>query len=211
MPKETKKARIRWLDDDDPYRSEPLPPEIKRIDRRVPRHEAPPLESFKRWPRSQAGFIAAGYMLQLKPYSSRLALAGSYRRGRDEVGDMDILFIPNPRIMARPIISKLMLTAKVVYMNGTDRWSFLSPEGLQIDIVSTTEESWGACLQYFTGSRDHNISLRGLAKRRGLVLNEYGLWRDGERIAGRDEGDIYKGLGLRWLPPKFREGPLRRR
>ena len=86
-------------------------------------------------------------------------------------------------------------------------------DGLQVDMRVVPAESFGAALVYFTGSKDHNIVLRGLAKDRGLKINEYGVFRvDGEKetfVAGRTEEEVYATLDLPWIPPELREGPPR--
>ena len=76
---------------------------------------------------------------------------------------------------------------------------------LQVDLEILDPGSWGAGLQYFTGSKDHNVHLRGMAVDRGLKLNEYGLFRGEEKLAGATEEEVYKGLGLPWIPPELRE------
>jgi DNA polymerase (family 10) len=96
---------------------------------------------------------------------------------------------------------------KEVLEQGTTKCSILTPEGIQVDLRVVEEDSFGAALQYFTGSKAHNIKLREMASRRGWKVNEYGLFResDGRKLAGKDEEGIYKALGLPWIPPELRE------
>ena len=94
-----------------------------------------------------------------------------------------------------------------ILASGKTKTSILTPEGLQVDLRVVPPESFGAALQYFTGSKEHNVRLRELAVRRGLKVNEYGVFRvrDGRRLAGREESDVYEVLGMPWIPPELRE------
>jgi DNA polymerase (family 10) len=130
--------------------------------------------------------------------------AGSLRRGRDTVGDLDLLvtghnldgladyFLKFPRI--GPILAK-----------GGDKASAKLSNGMQVDVRMLAPQSYGAALQYFTGSKEHNVALRDRAKRRGWKLSEYGLFEGEKVIAGRAEEQIYGKLGLAWIPPELRE------
>jgi DNA polymerase (family 10) len=133
--------------------------------------------------------------------------AGSLRRGRETVGDLDLLatgpgaeaaiekFIAHPRV--HEVLGKGPNKASVKF----------GLEGLQVDLRALPKESYGAALQYFTGSKEHNVALRARAQKMGLTLNEYALARidTKESVAGATEEDIYKTLGLRWIPPELRE------
>jgi len=135
----------------------------------------------------------------------RLAPAGSYRRGKDTVGDLDFLAVaddPNP-VMDR--LAKYR-AIKDVIARGDTKMSVMLQSGLHVDLRVVPEESFGAALQYFTGSKEHNVILRGMAKDLGLKINEYGVFRGDKRIAGREEEEVYGALGLPWFPPELREG-----
>ena len=138
------------------------------------------------------------------PAVQRLDFAGSYRRGKDSVGDLDLLVIAEDeketmdRLGAYPGVAQVLL-------RGPTKMSVRLAEGLQADLRVVPPESFGAALQYFTGSKDHNVVLRGMAKNRGLKINEYGVFRGEERIAGRTEEEVYATLELPWFPPELRE------
>lgn len=138
----------------------------------------------------------------------RAEAAGSLRRGRDTVGDVDLLVIAPPRA-ALKVVHRFESHRDVerVLESGTTRARVLLRGGLQVDLRIVAKESFGAALQYFTGSKEHNIALRTRALRRGWTINEYALARkrDGVRIAGASEEEIYAKLGLDWVPPEVRE------
>lgn len=133
--------------------------------------------------------------------------AGSLRRGKETVGDLDLLvtgpgaagaldtFVAHPKV--HEVLGKGPNKASVKY----------SLEGVQVDVRALSAENYGAALQYFTGSKDHNVALRSRAQRMGMTLNEYGLARveGGARMASAIEGEIYAALGLDWIPPELRE------
>ena len=137
----------------------------------------------------------------------RIEPAGSLRRGRETIGDLDLLatgpgaaaalerFTTHPKV--HTILGKGANKASVKY----------GLEGLQVDLRALPHESYGAAMQYFTGSKEHNVILRTRALKLGLTLNEYGLARldDGTRVAGETEEEIYEALGLAWIPPEMRE------
>ena len=139
-----------------------------------------------------------------------LAVAGSYRRGKDTVGDLDLLLCGQDFPAAGQAAVERILHAPgldQVLAQGENKISLRLHGGLQVDFRLLPPESLGAALQYFTGSQQHNISLRARAQQAGLKLNEYGLFRegDGERVAGATEAEIYTALGLAWIPPELRE------
>jgi DNA polymerase (family 10) len=138
------------------------------------------------------------------PGIRQLELAGSYRRGKETVGDLDVLAVADDPGAAMDHFGKLPDLAQVVG-RGETKMSVRLTSGLQVDLRVVPAESFGAALQYFTGSKDHNVALRGLAKARGLKINEYGVF-DGEKpIAGRTEKEVYGALGLPCFPPEMRE------
>jgi DNA polymerase (family 10) len=137
----------------------------------------------------------------------RITPAGSLRRGKETVGDLDLL-VTGPE--AEQAIERFVAHSKVseVLARGPNKASVrYGLEGLQVDVRALPAESYGAALQYFTGSKEHNIALRTRCVRMGYKLSEYGLFRaeDERKIAGETEEEIYHKLGLAWIPPELRE------
>jgi DNA polymerase (family 10) len=133
--------------------------------------------------------------------------AGSLRRGRETVGDLDLL-VTGPA--AGAVLDRFLAYPRVeeVLGRGENKASArVGREGLQVDVRALPRESFGAALQYFTGSKEHNVAVRTRAVRMGLKLSEYGLFRadDDVRVAGSTEEEVYEALGLRWIPPEMRE------
>jgi DNA polymerase (family 10) len=138
------------------------------------------------------------------PGVERCELAGSYRRGRDTVADLDLLVAATDDSRVIDAFCALPQVAEVVASGGTKATVRLG-SGLQVDLRVVPPESYGAALHYFTGSRAHNIALRRRAQLRRLRLNEYGLYRGEEAIAGRTEEKVFAAFGLPWIPPELRE------
>jgi DNA polymerase (family 10) len=147
----------------------------------------------------------------------QLELAGSYRRGRETIGDLDVLVESKDIAAVMDHFSKFE-GIEAVLGRGETKMSVRLGNALQIDVRVVPAESFGAALQYFTGSKAHNVVLRGLAKDRGLKINEYGVFRVEETehkkgreipteayVAGRTEKDVYATLDLPWIPPELRE------
>ena len=136
--------------------------------------------------------------------SGRVTVAGSYRRRRDTVGDLDLVVTADD---AAAVGNKLVSYENVaeVLAHGGTRTTVVLRSGIQVDVRAVPEQSYGAALLYFTGSKAHNIALRAIALRRGWKLNEYGLFSGKRRIAGLTEEDIYQKLGLAYIPPEMRE------
>jgi DNA polymerase (family 10) len=134
----------------------------------------------------------------------RVVVAGSYRRRRDTVGDLDVVVTAAD---GAAVGNKLVSYENVaeVLAHGPTRTTVVLRSGLQVDVRAVPEESYGAALAYFTGSQAHNIALRAIAAHRGWKLNEYGLFSGRRRIAGLTEEEIYKKLGLAFIPPELRE------
>ncbi len=130
--------------------------------------------------------------------------AGSLRRGRETVGDLDLLVTgrDNPTIAAH--ILKFPGIADVL-ANGEDKVSVKLKNDMQVDIRMLARSAYGAALMYFTGSKEHNVVLRSRAKKHGWTLNEYGLYHGEKLLASKTEEDIYAKLGLPWIPPELRE------
>ena len=133
-----------------------------------------------------------------------IAPAGSLRRMRDTVGDMDILVASSDPACVIDAFTQLG-PVRHVLAAGDTRASVLTHADLQIDLRVVARESFGAALQYFTGSKQHNVSLREIAIRKGYKLNEYGVYADAHRLAGETEEEVYQALGLAWVPPEIRE------
>ncbi len=147
------------------------------------------------------------YMKRLKVIEN-ISVAGSIRRMKETIGDIDILvsakkehwkeihehFTRYPEIME--------LLAK-----GETKSSVVLKSGRQVDLRTVEPESWGAALQYFTGSKQHNIRIRDIAKEKGLKVNEYGVFKADteERLGGKTEEEVYNLLGMQWIPPEIRE------
>jgi DNA polymerase (family X) len=134
----------------------------------------------------------------------QIEVAGSYRRRRETIGDLDILVTSgdSARVMDRFV--KYSEVADVV-SKGETRSTVKLRGGLQVDLRAVEPAAYGAALQYFTGSKAHNVELRQVAQGQKLKLNEYGLFRGTRRIAGETEAEIYDALGLEWIPPELRE------
>ncbi len=142
--------------------------------------------------------------LRTAPGVDKLEMAGSYRRKKETVGDLDILVTaPNGKLIVDhfihyPEISKIL-------MQGDTRCSVLLHSQLQVDLRVVPPISYGAALLYFTGSKAHTISLRRLALQKDLKINEYGVFHKEKRIAGASEAEIYELLGLTYIEPELRE------
>jgi DNA polymerase (family 10) len=137
----------------------------------------------------------------------KITPAGSYRRGRETVGDLDLL-VTGPH--ATNALSRFVKHPKVREVLATDEnkaSARIGVEGIQVDVRTLPPESYGAAMQYFTGSKEHNVILRQRALRLGLTLNEYGLFtvEDNTRVAGVTEDEVYGKLGLDCIPPELRE------
>ena len=134
----------------------------------------------------------------------RVQVAGSYRRRKETVGDLDVLAISEA---GRETIQRFVDYEDVdeIVSQGGTRSTVVFRSGLQVDVRVVPRESYGAALFYFTGSKDHNIALRNLALDQGLKVNEYGVFRDEERIAGETEDEIYKLFDLPYIPPELRQ------
>ena len=136
---------------------------------------------------------------------SRVIAAGSYRRGLETIGDLDIL-VTAPA--GRAVMDRFVAYQEVrdVLAHGATKSSVRLQSGLQVDLRVVPQDSYGAALLYFTGSKAHNVVLRQLAQQRGLKLNEYGVFRGDKPVAGETEESVYASLGLPWIPPELREG-----
>ncbi len=134
----------------------------------------------------------------------QITAAGSYRRGRETVGDLDFIAVTRDVKAAMDHLAAFGAVASII-ARGETKMSLRLSAGVQVDLRAVPAESFGAALQYFTGSKAHNIVLRGRAKAKGLKINEYGVFRGEKRIAGRTEEEVYETLGLPCFPPELRE------
>jgi DNA polymerase (family 10) len=155
---------------------------------------------------AEADIHAQSLAAQLRdaPGVEQLALAGSYRRGKDTIGDLDIVVVAAEAAAVMDRLDDYAAVADIL-ARGDTKMSVRLAGGLQVDLRVVPAESFGAALQYFTGSKDHNVVLRGMAKDRGLKINEYGVFRGDQYIAGRTEADVYAVLDLPCFPPEIRE------
>ena len=149
---------------------------------------------------------AEGHFQKLSSYFEALGIgagmAGSLRRGKSTIGDLDLLSTDRN---ATDALKRCPGVAQVLE-SGPKRTSVKLEDGVQVDLRTFSAEEYGAALMYFTGSKNHNIALRNLAIEKGWKLNEYGLFaKTGERLAGKTEQEIYQELGLDYIPPELRE------
>lgn len=138
------------------------------------------------------------------PGTEGTILAGSLRRMRETVRDMDILTISDNTEAVVDAFTGMKFV-KDVLASGSTKGSVILREGMQADLRVVGPESYGAALMYFTGSKAHNVKLRTLATKKGLKINEYGVYKGEKMIAGETEKDMYKTLGLPYIPPELRE------
>ncbi len=135
---------------------------------------------------------------------SQVMVAGSYRRCKETVGDLDVLVCAD---QGSPVMAHLVRYDEVaqVISQGTTRATVILRAGLQVDVRVVDKQSFGAALYYFTGSKAHNIEVRKLARQRGLKINEYGVFKRRRRVAGDTEASVFRAVGLPYIPPELRE------
>jgi DNA polymerase (family X) len=152
--------------------------------------------------------IAEDIIRQIRKSSpiDEISLAGSIRRWKETVNDIDILATSRKPDKVTEAFIKLPNVNRIL-THGPTKASVIADDGIQVDLRVVEEDSFGAALIYFTGSKQHNIKLREMAVRAGLKINEYGVFTEpaGERIGGRSETDVYKTLGLSFIAPELRE------
>ena len=150
--------------------------------------------------------IADSYVAHLKaiPGVKEVIVAGSYRRRKETVGDLDILVACKK---GSPVMTRFVEYDEVrdVISQGTTRSTVLLRSGLQVDLRVVAQVSYGAALYYFTGSKAHNIVVRTIAVKKKLKINEYGVFKGKRRVAGRTENEVFKAVGLRYIEPELRE------
>ncbi len=154
--------------------------------------------------------VAAQYAEALRAYLAavpgvtQVTVAGSFRRMRETVGDLDILVETKAPASVMQRFTAYDEVAKVLAA-GPTRASVVLKSRLQVDLRIIARESYGAALQYFTGSKAHNIAIRRIARKLRLKINEYGVYRGNKRIAGETEESVYRAVGLGYIPPELRE------
>jgi len=155
------------------------------------------------------GFIEP-IVLEIKDYLAslkevkKIEVAGSFRRRKETIGDVDILVVSkNPEKVMDWFVK--MKNVEYIYAKGPTKSAVKLKNGLDVDLRVVDESSFGAALMYFTGSKEHNIELRQLALKKGYKLNEYGLFKGEKFICGRTEEEVYEKLDLEWIPPELRE------
>jgi len=168
-------------------------------------------EAERRTKWAEADEVVAGLLSHMRAAGgiAQMEMAGSYRRGCETVGDLDLLVDAADGAAVMDRLGSLPGLAEVLVRGGT-KMSVRLRSGMQIDLRVVPAESFGAALQYFTGSKDHNVVVRGKAKQQGLKVSEWGVFRvaaDGEEtyLAGHTEAEVYAALGLPWFPPALRE------
>lgn len=174
----------------------------RKLRSEIERHQA----TGSRMLRATAAEYGEALLAYLKAFPGvrEAEIAGSYRRCRETVGDLDILVSCRS---AAPVIRRFVEYPEVaqVLEEGPQRASVRLASGLQVDVRIAAAQAYGASLYYFTGSKAHNIAVRRLGQRRGLKINEYGVFRGARRIAGRTEKEVLASVGLPWIPPELRE------
>ena len=134
----------------------------------------------------------------------KIVPCGSLRRAKETIGDIDILVTSKKPGRIMDAFVKLPQVDRVL-SKGETKSSVILKNGMQADVRVVEPESFGAAVYYFTGSKQHNIQVREMAAKKGLKINEYGIYRGNERIGGAEENDIFKALGLSYIPPEIRE------
>ena len=162
--------------------------------------------SKERMPLGNALNTAREATQQLKDSTKIMSIevAGSLRRGKETIGDIDILATGGK---GKDIIDAFVRLpmANDILVQGNTKGSIVTATGIQLDLRVVDKNSYGAALQYFTGSKSHNIRLREIAKRESLKINEYGIFSSQKKIGGKREKDIYAALHMDWIPPELRE------
>ncbi len=166
--------------------------QAERAERRMILHEA------EHHARALVDYLRGGGAVQ------EIEVAGSFRRRRETIGDLDILVTSTApgEVMAR--FTKYPDVKRIV-SQGPTRATVRLSNGLQVDLRAVEPDAYGSALQYFTGSQAHSIELRKIAQAKKLKLNEYGVYEGTRRVAGRTEQDVYAALGVDWIPPELRE------
>ncbi len=158
----------------------------------------------RRIKRTDAELLVKPMVDFLKNKMEELTVAGSFRRKKDTVRDLDLVAVSSNPKQAMDLFTGYHEVERVV-VNGETRSSVKLRSGIQVDLRIVNKEEFGAALMYFTGSREHTIALRALAQERGFKLNEYGIYKNNRLIASKTEKDVYKALNLEFIEPELRE------
>jgi len=150
--------------------------------------------------------VAEEIISELKKNSpvEKIEATGSLRRFRETVGDIDILVVSKNSEKVMDVFTGLAMVREVL-AKGPTRSSVLTTYGIQVDLRVVKPDQFGAALHYFTGSKNHNIAIRELGVKKGLKINEYGIFRGKKKIGGEEEIDVFKSVGLPYIPPELRE------
>jgi DNA polymerase (family X) len=195
LEKAARAGKLRELPGFGPKLEEKILREVERVGART-----------KRMLLGEALPAAEEVVAQLKdhPAVREIDPAGSIRRMKDTIGDIDILVSSEKADDVIEAFTTLPISAEVL-VKGPTKASILTSENLQIDLRVIKPDEYGSALLYFTGSKEHNIALREMAISRGWKLSEYGLFDEkGKRIAGKTEEDVYRAFGMDWMPPEIR-------
>lgn len=162
-------------------------------------------ERVRRFPREEVKDDVAALLKKIRGVRGveRCEVAGSFRREKETVGDIDVLVVTKSAKDVSDAIAELPIVRDVV-AHGDKKLSFDLQAGIRVDIRFVARDQWGAALLYFTGSKEHNIALRKKAIQSGWKLNEYGLFEGEKVIASREEEDIYRALGIEYMNPQER-------
>jgi len=157
-------------------------------------------EGGRRVSREEGLRVAQAVIDKLRDHSERVEIAGSLRRQKSTIGDVDLVVLPRDKERVLQFLKETF----GLQQNGEPKRKGLI-DGVQVDIYLATEDDFGTQMMMWTGSKNWNIVQRMKAKRKGLKLNEYGLWAGSERIAGKNEEEVYKALGETFRKPYERE------
>lgn len=168
------------------------------------------IEEFRRFHKRTPLNLAEQKALEIKDYLKKfqdiekVEIAGSLRRKKETIGDLDILAVTKNYKKLMDYFINFADTTKVI-AKGDTKSSILLTENIQCDLMVVPRSSFGAAFYYFTGSKEHNIAIRDMAKRKGLKINEYGVFKNNKKIAGKTEMEIFKSVGLPYIIPEMRE------
>lgn len=145
--------------------------------------------------------------LQESTHVRQASVAGSFRRRCETVGDIDLLVAQNAQGAQGAVMKRFLAYEDIgrVVSEGPTRATIILKSGVQVDLRVVGEESYGAALHYFTGSKAHNIAIRAMGTKLGLKINEYGIFRRNKRIGGETEADVFQAVGLPYIEPELRE------
>ena len=177
-----------------------------KTEERILTELASPVLTDRRWLRARAAQYGKPLLMYMRGGKdvTRAEIAGSFRRCRDTVGDLDMLVEAED---GRSAVQYFLAYPEIrrVTAHGSTRAAVQLAGGLHVDLRVLPAESYGAALHYFTGSKAHNIAIRALGRAAGLKINEYGVHRNEKRVGGREEREVFDAVGLPWIPPELRE------